>query len=226
MFIDAVCSPLVLALRYLDLPCTVDTDDSEKGLGCTLFRTYEDGERKPIRYWSRSLKPAEKNYSAPEREFLGLVWALLTLCHHLQFRKCVAHTDHLERKWLLNITEHSSRLQWWRLRLAQFYLKSVTKTGRTPTMQIPKHGSSQSPQPLKITKTKFHCSSSRSQNMTLTYQSSTSPQSLTLLRTTTRRFTSFYPWKKRQIHFSKRSPLRSYSLLSRTRPFAPNSAAV
>ena len=119
-FIDAVCSPPVLALPKPDLPYSVDTDASEYGLGCTLFQTNEDGKRKPIGYWSRSLKPAEKNYSASERECLGVVWALLTLRPYLQFEKFIVHTDHHALRWLLNITEPSSRLTRWRLRLAEF----------------------------------------------------------------------------------------------------------
>ena len=129
-FINAVCSPPVLALPKPDLPYSVDTDASEYGLGCTLFQTNEDGDRKPIGYWSRSLKPAEKNYSASERECLGVFWALLTLRPYLQFEKFLVHTDHNALKWLLNITEPSSRLTRWRLRLAEFDFEVRYKKGK------------------------------------------------------------------------------------------------
>ena len=77
--IDAVISPRVLALPVSGLPYSVDTDASDYGIGCALFQTHTDGERKPIGFWSRSLTDAERNYSAPERECLGVVRSLKTL---------------------------------------------------------------------------------------------------------------------------------------------------
>ena len=74
----------MLALPRSDLPYSVDTDASDCQVGAALFQTTEDGERRPIGYWIRSLKPAEKNYSTPEKEFLAVVWELTTLCPYLQ----------------------------------------------------------------------------------------------------------------------------------------------
>ena len=76
--IDAVLSPRILALPVNGLPYSLDTDACDYGIGCTLFQTHPDGERKPIGFWSRSLNEAEKNYSGPEQDCLGLVWALRT----------------------------------------------------------------------------------------------------------------------------------------------------
>lgn len=81
-FIDRICSP-VLALPQPNLPYSLDTDASAYGPGCTLFQTHLDGTRKPIGFWSRSLRNAELKYSAPERKCLGIVWALQTLRPYL-----------------------------------------------------------------------------------------------------------------------------------------------
>lgn len=56
-FIDAVCCPPVLALSKRYLTYSVHAYVSEYGLGCALFETYDDGDRKPIAHWSQSLKP-------------------------------------------------------------------------------------------------------------------------------------------------------------------------
>lgn len=62
----------------------------------------------------------EKNYSALEREFIGVFYALLTLRPYLQFENFHVHTDHHAPKWLLNISKPSSCLTQWCLRLSKF----------------------------------------------------------------------------------------------------------
>ncbi len=131
--IDAITSPQVLALPQPGLPYSLDTDASAYGLGCALFQTHEDGERKPIGFWSRSLVPAEKNYSPTERECLGVVWALKTLRPYLMYEEFIVHTDHSSLQWLLTIQEPSGRLMRWRLVLAEFNFQIKYKLGRLNT---------------------------------------------------------------------------------------------
>lgn len=112
-----------------ELPSSVGTDASEYGIGCTLFQTYEESERKPVGCWSLSLEPAKKNYSNSERECLDVVCALLTLRPYLQFETFVVYTDHHALKWLLKIIETSSSLTRWRLRLTEFDFEVSYKKG-------------------------------------------------------------------------------------------------
>ena len=90
--VAAVKSPPILSLPKPDLPYSVDTDASDYQVRCALFQTTEDGERRPIGYWSRSLKPAEKSYSTPEKEYLAVVWALTTLRPYLQCETFTVYT--------------------------------------------------------------------------------------------------------------------------------------
>ena len=129
-FIDTICSSPVLALPKPDLPYSVDTDASAYGLGCALFQTHSDGSRKPIGFWSRSLNPAEKNYSASERECLAVVWALQTLRPYLIYEHTTVHTDHRALHWLMNISEPSGRLTRWRLRLSEFDITIQYRKGK------------------------------------------------------------------------------------------------
>jgi hypothetical protein len=55
--------PPILALPRIEGAFTLDTDASEHQLGCCLLQEQPDGTHKPIGYWSRGLKSAEKNYS-------------------------------------------------------------------------------------------------------------------------------------------------------------------
>ena len=128
--IDCVIHPPVLALPISGLKYSVDTDASAYGIGCALFQTHEDGERKPIGYWSRTLNDAERNYSASERECLAVVWALKTLRPYLLYEEFIVHTDHAALRWLLTIQEPSGRLVRWRLRLAEFNFQVMYKKGK------------------------------------------------------------------------------------------------
>ena len=111
--IDAVLSPAVLALPVSGLPYSVDTDASNYRIGCALFQTHPGNQRKPIGFWSRSLTDAERNYSTPERECLGVVWALKTLRAYLLYETFTVHTDQGSLRWLMEIQESSGRLMRW-----------------------------------------------------------------------------------------------------------------
>ena len=128
--IEVILSPPALALPQNGLPYSVDTDASDYGIGCSLFQTTEDNERRTIGYWSRSLVPAEKNYSAPERECLAVVWTLKTLRPYLLYEKFTVHTDHAALRWLLTIEEPSGRLMRWRLRLCEYTFTVKYKKGK------------------------------------------------------------------------------------------------
>ena len=91
--IDSVLSPTVLALPVPGLPYSIDTDACDYGVGCALFQTHPDVERKPIRFWSRTLDEAEQGYAIPERECLAVMFALKTLRPYILYEKFVLHTD-------------------------------------------------------------------------------------------------------------------------------------
>ena len=131
--IDRVCSHPILALPKAGLEYSLDCDASDYGIGCALFQTHPDGEGKPIGFWSRSLLPAECNYSASERECLAVVWALKTLRPYLMYEKFTVYTDHAALQWLLTIDDPSGRLIRWRLRLAEYDFEVKYKKGKVNT---------------------------------------------------------------------------------------------
>lgn len=91
--IEKICNPPVLDFPVNGLPFSVDTDDSNYQVGFALFQTYQDGERRPIRFFSRSLNKAEINYSAPERDCLEVLCSLLTLRPYLMYERFTVHSD-------------------------------------------------------------------------------------------------------------------------------------
>ena len=126
----------ILRLPRADLPFSVDTDASDYQVGCALMQEHEDKTRHPVGYWSRTLNPAERNYSASERECLAVVWALTILRPYLERTRFMVYTDHEALKWLLNLsdTEAHGRLARWRLRLAEFDFEVAYKKGAKNTI--------------------------------------------------------------------------------------------
>ena len=118
--IEAVTAPPVLALPKPGLRFILDTDACDYQIGCALFQLQE-GEKKPIGYWSRTLQPAERNYCVTEKECLSAVWAMLTLRPYLLGDEFVLNTDHYALKWLMTVQNPSGRLLRWRLRLCEFH---------------------------------------------------------------------------------------------------------
>ena len=143
--VEAICSPPILALPRPGLPYTVDTDASNRQIGAALFQTHEGDLRKPIGFWSRTLRSAELNYGVPEKECLAVVWAVTTLRPYLQGEQFTVHTDQSSLRWLMEITEPSGRLMRWRLRLSEFnfvvkYKKGLLNTQADALSRLPTNG--------------------------------------------------------------------------------------
>ncbi|KAJ8010531.1 hypothetical protein DPEC_G00076050 [Dallia pectoralis] len=75
--IDMLTSPPILAYPDFNLPFTLHTDASERGLGAILYQR-QDGRLRVIAYGSRTLTTAERNYRlhSGKLEFLALKWAV------------------------------------------------------------------------------------------------------------------------------------------------------
>ena len=70
---EALISAPILRLPDPSKPYSVDTDACNYQKGASLFQEDDTGVRHPVGFWSRSLLPAEKNYSASERECLAVM---------------------------------------------------------------------------------------------------------------------------------------------------------
>jgi RNase H-like domain found in reverse transcriptase len=64
---DMLLQPPILALPRREGRYILDTDASDGKIGCFLSQEHPDGLRNPNGYCSRSLNPAERNYSTTEK---------------------------------------------------------------------------------------------------------------------------------------------------------------
>lgn len=72
----------------------ITTDASDVGVGAVLEQQEENGEWKPLGFFSRRLSSAESRYSAFDRELLAIYLALKHFRHFVEGRVFSVYTDH------------------------------------------------------------------------------------------------------------------------------------
>ena len=85
---DALSSDAVLTMYDPDLEHIVETDASDWAIGACLKQVeYIEGKRceKVIEYYSKALKPAQRNYFTTEKEMLACLTALKKWRCYLSF---------------------------------------------------------------------------------------------------------------------------------------------
>ena len=119
-----ISSERVLTFYNPELPLRLDTDASKVGLGAVLSHVV-DGVDKPIEFISRTLKPAERNYSQIEKEALGIVWAVRRFHRYLYAREFILCTDHKPLEMIFDPFKSlsevvSTRIQRWGIFLTSY----------------------------------------------------------------------------------------------------------
>jgi hypothetical protein len=76
---SALCQSPVLALPNFDKPFTIETDDSDSGIGAVLMQ-----DRHPLAFFSKALGPKSHGLSAYEKEFMAILLAVQAWRSYLQ----------------------------------------------------------------------------------------------------------------------------------------------
>jgi hypothetical protein len=108
----------------------VEEGGKEDQWGAMLDETIVHVER-VIAYWSRSLKSAERNYSATEREALGAKEALVRFQPFIEGEQVILVTDHAALQWARVYKNANRRLAAWGAVFAAYPgLRIIHRPGR------------------------------------------------------------------------------------------------
>lgn len=125
---NIMSSDLLLTPYNPKLDIIVAGDASQHGIGAVIMHKFNDESVKTVWHASRSLSPAERNYSQIEKEALALVFAVKKFHKMIYGRPFALHTDHKPLLAIFGakrgIPAHSAnRLQRWALILMAYDFK-------------------------------------------------------------------------------------------------------
>lgn len=98
-------------------------------MGSTHLQQHQTERHKPISYWTRSLRDAERSYGAWEIKCLADIWDVLLLRPYLEGAWFKTQADHDDLCWMLALTHASDRLANFRLRFSKLEIDVVHSAG-------------------------------------------------------------------------------------------------
>jgi cleavage and polyadenylation specificity factor subunit 1 len=109
---ELLASATLLVHPKLDAPIAVCSDASDTGVGASLEQ-WQHGAWRPLSFFSRHLREAEKRYSAFDKELLAAYLAVRHFSVLIEGRYCILFTDHqpLALAWCKQSDSWSSRQQ-------------------------------------------------------------------------------------------------------------------
>ena len=122
----ALCEAPVLTAPDHGKPFILSTDASGVGVGGVLEQATDDGEVKPVAFFSKKLLDREKKYGITELEALALCKSVKHFAAYLLGNKTTVWTDHKALQFMEKMKGASPR---WLLELQQYDLKVKYKKG-------------------------------------------------------------------------------------------------
>ncbi|KAJ9553598.1 hypothetical protein OSB04_017643 [Centaurea solstitialis] len=110
------------------LPFELMCDASDFAIGVVLGQR-KDGRVHAIHYASKTLDPAQLNYSTTEKELLAVVYAIEKFRTYLVGSKVIVYSNHAALRYLMNKKDAKPRLIRWILLLQEFDIEIKDKPG-------------------------------------------------------------------------------------------------
>ena len=101
----ALCSQPVLMSPNFQKEFVLQTDALDRGVGAVLSQMDDEGNDRPIAYYSHKLLPRQAKYSTVEKECLAIKLAVQTFHPYLMGQKFRIQTDHRSLEWLNNVKD-------------------------------------------------------------------------------------------------------------------------
>ncbi|RDX62470.1 Retrovirus-related Pol polyprotein from transposon 17.6, partial [Mucuna pruriens] len=122
-------APILQAPNWY-LPFELICDASNSALGAVVGQRFEVGQLvHVIAYASRTMDPAQQNYTTIEKELLAIVFALDKFHLYLLGSRIVVFFDHVSLRYLLKKLDAKLRLIRWMLLLQEFDIEIRDKKG-------------------------------------------------------------------------------------------------
>lgn len=139
---DMVSSDKVLTHYDPKLPVVLSCDASPSGLGVVLSHEMPNGDERPIAYASRTLSPAEKNYSQIDKEALAIIWGIKHFNVYLYGRQFTIITDHQPLVSIFNPSKATSATMAARMQRYSVFLSGYMYSIRYKSTKL--HGNADS----------------------------------------------------------------------------------
>ena len=123
-----IASAPILHRPSFDHPFIIQTDASDSGLGAILTQTV-GGVGRVLCFASRTMTPAERNYSVTERERLAVLWDIRKFRPYVEGYHFTVVTDHSSLKWLCNLHNLTGQLARWALELQAYDFEIIHRKG-------------------------------------------------------------------------------------------------
>ena len=118
-------------LGYPDVnggPFILDTDASNRSIGCVLSQI-QDGKERVMQYASRTLNSHEKNYCVTRKEMFAVVYFVKYFKHYLLGREFILRTDHGSLTWLHRFKDPDGQVCRWLQQLGSYNFKIIHRPG-------------------------------------------------------------------------------------------------
>ena len=116
----ALTNAPILSFPNYEAPFELCTDASSLGLGAVLMQKDDHGKNRAVAYASRTLTPAESNYSVTHLETLAIVWALKYFRDMIFGYSITVFTDHAPVTEIFKGRNLSGRLARWYLTIQAY----------------------------------------------------------------------------------------------------------
>ena len=125
----ALVNAPILAYPDMSKQFILDTDASGFAAGAVLSQIQDDGEERPVAYYSKMFHDAEVNYCTTQRELLAVILSVKAFRHYLLGKPFLIRTDHSSLTWLKNFKEATGKIARWILKLEEYDYTMVFRRG-------------------------------------------------------------------------------------------------